>query len=85
MLIDGFNGACNNISASYLKFGDDFMSAIRFLTMEKGDLSHLLYIFRNPELLGTEFNTVACYVTGAFIFIEVCRGKEGVNHSKYQQ
>ena len=63
MFIYGFNEACENIAASYLKVGDDSMSAIRFWTTAKWDLPHLSYIFRNPEPLGTDFNTVACYVT----------------------
>ena len=44
LLIDGFNEACKNISASYLKVGDESMGAIIFLTTEKGKLPHLSYI-----------------------------------------
>ena len=33
-----------NISASYLKVGDESMSAIRFQTKVKGNLPHLPYI-----------------------------------------
>ena len=47
------------------------MSAIRFWTMEKGNLTHLCYIFSMPEPLGTEFKTVTCSVTRALLFIEV--------------
>ena len=61
------------------------MSAIRFWTTEKGNLPHLSYIFRKPEPLGTEFKTVYCSVTGALLFIEVQRGKEGMKNSRYQQ
>ena len=84
MLINGFNAAHKNIAASSLKFGDESMSEIRFWTTEKGNLPHLYYIFRKPEPLGTEFKTVASSVTGAFLFIEFQRGKEVMNHSKYQ-
>ena len=84
MLIDGFNTACNNIAASFLKVGDESMIAIRFWTTAKGNLPHLSYIFRKTEPLVTKFKTVACYVTGGLIFIEVHIGKEGMNHSKYQ-
>ena len=35
--------------------------------------------------MGTEFNTVACYVTGGLVLIELQRKKEGMKHSKYQQ
>ena len=48
-----------NIDISYLKVGDESMSAIKFCTTPKGDLPHLSYIFLNPEPLGTEFNMVA--------------------------
>ena len=57
--IDGFNEACSNIAASYLKVGDDSMSAIRFFTTSKEDLPHLYYIFYKPEPLGAEFKKVA--------------------------
>ena len=41
LLIDGFNAACKNIDASFLKVGGDSMSAIRFQTIVKGNLTHL--------------------------------------------
>ena len=44
-LIDGFNAECKNIAASFLKVGDESMSAIRFRTTAKGNLPHLSYIF----------------------------------------
>ena len=62
--------------------GDKSMSAIRFRTTAKGNLPHLSYIFRKAEPLGTEFKTVACSVTWAFICLEVQRVKEGVKHRK---
>ena len=83
-LIDGFNGECN-IVASYLKVGDESMSTINFPMKAKWNLPHLSYIFRKPEPLGTEFKTVACYVTGALLFIEVQRGKDGMKHRKYHK
>ena len=82
-LIDGLNEACNNISASYMKVGDESMSAIRFWTTAKGNLPHLSYIFRKPEQLGTYFKTVTCYVTTDLLLIEVQMGKERTNNSKY--
>ena len=63
LLRDGFKNSCSNIAASYLKVGDDSMSAIQFCTMSKGDLPHLSYIFHKPEPLGTYFKMVAFYVT----------------------
>ena len=82
MLIDGFNTECKNISASSLKVGYESMSEISFRTTAKGDLSHLSCILRKPEPLGTEFKIATFYVTGALLFIEVQRGKEGTNNSK---
>ena len=82
LLIDGFNVACNNISDSSLKVGDESISAISFQTTAKGNLPHLFYIFRNTEPLGIEFKTVACYVTGDLLFIKLQIGKEGMKHSK---
>ena len=58
-LFNGFNTACKNIAASFLKVGGESMSAIRFRTTAKGNLPHLSYIFRKLEPLSTEFNTVA--------------------------
>ena len=51
--IDGFDLAFNNIDASFLKVGDESMSAIRFWTPAKGNLPHLSYIFHKTEPLGT--------------------------------
>ena len=85
MLIDGFNEACKNISASYLKVGDDSMSTIIFWKTARGNLPHLSYILRKPEPLVTEFKTVTCYVTGVFIFIEVHTLKEGTKKRKCHQ
>ena len=85
MVIDGFNKAFKNITASYLKGGYVSMGMIRFRTTSKGYLSHLYYILRKPEPLGTEFKTVACYVTGTLTFFEVQRGKEGMKHRNYHK
>ena len=55
LLFDGFDTACKNIAASFLKVGDECMSEISFWTTAKGNLPHLSYIFRKLEPLGTEF------------------------------
>ena len=85
LLFGGFNTPCKNIAASFLKVGDESMSAIRFRTTVKGNLPHLSYIFRKPEPLGNDFKAVACSVTGALLFIEVQRGKEGMKDIRYHQ
>ena len=56
-------------------YHNESMSAIRFHTTAKGKLTHLLYILLNLEPMGKEFKTVVFYVTGAFIFVEIYRGK----------
>ena len=83
MLIDGFDEAHNNISASYLKVGDKSMSVICFWTMAKGNLPYLSYIFCKPKPLGKEFKIVHRSITGALIFIKIQRGKYGKKNSKY--
>ena len=59
LMIYGFNEACSNIAVSYIKAGDDSMSAIRFHIRSKGDLPKLSYIFHKPEPLGIDLKTVA--------------------------
>ena len=81
-LIDGFNEVLNHISSSYLKVGAEYMSVIRFWTTEKGNLSNFSYISCKPETLGAVFKTVTCSVKWAFLFIELQRGEEGMNHIK---
>ena len=71
ILIDGFDEACSNIASSYLKVGDESMSAIRFFTTSKGKLPHLYYISLQPEPIGTEFEKFALSVTGYLILIGV--------------
>ena len=70
-MIYGFNEECKNIAVSYMNVGYEFMSVIRFWATVKGDLPHLYYIFRKTEPLGAEFKTVACSVTGGFLFVDV--------------
>ena len=85
LLFGGFNTACKNIAASFLKVGDESTSAIRFWETAEGNLPHLSYIFCKPEPLGTKFKTFDCSVTGDLLFIEVQSGKEGMKDSLYQQ
>ena len=51
LLIDGFNEARKNISASYTKVGYESISAISFRNTTKEDLTHLLYMLRKPKPL----------------------------------
>ena len=46
------------------------------------DLTHLSNIFRKPEPLGTDLNTMDCYFTGELILIEIHIRKEGTNKRK---
>ena len=83
LLIDRFNKACSNIASIYLKARDEYMSAIRFHTPSKGNLSQLPYIFRKPKPFGKDIKMVACSVTGDLIFLENHWDKEGINSSRY--
>ena len=83
MLINFLNRACNNIATSYLKYGDDSVSAIRFLNTAKGYLPRLSYIFHKPEPLGTDFNTVACSVTRYLVLIKIQICKEGTKNINF--
>ena len=69
------NDAFNNISDSYMKFGDEFMSVIRFGATAKGNFPHLSYIFHKPETPGAEPKTSACSFTGFLLFISFQRLK----------
>ena len=82
--IYGFNGEQKNIADSFLKVGDESISAIRFWTTAKRKFPHLSYICRKLEPLGTEFKTVDCYVIGDLLFIEFQIGKEVMKHINYQ-
>ena len=59
------------------------MSAIRFRTTPKVDLLHYSYIFRNPELLGTEMNNVAFSRLGAMLHLEIQKVEEAMKTSKF--
>ena len=83
LLIDGFNKACSDIASSFLKVGDESMSAILFRTTSEVTLPQFSYIFRKPEPLGTEFKTVTCSITGDLIFFEIQKGKEGMKSIRY--
>ena len=83
MLIYGFNEACKDIPASYLKVGDESMSEICFCTTEKGNLTNLSYMLCNPEPLETEFKTVSGYFTGSLLLIDTQRGEEVIKNRNY--
>ena len=85
MLVDGLNDSLNNISSSYLKVGDDSMSEISFQTTAKGNLPHFSYMFRNQEPPGTEFTSVAYYITGSLLLIEVHIENEVTKKINYQK
>ena len=67
LLINSFNNAFKNISASYLRVGDESMSGIRFCTTVNIIFPHLSYIFCKPEPLGIEFKTVIYSITRGLI------------------
>ena len=70
-LVDGLNYKFKKIDASLLNIFDDSMSDIYFWNTVKGRLPHLSYILRNTESPGTEFNDIACSVTGGMISLYI--------------
>ena len=83
MINESFNEACKNISADYLKVGDESMNAIRFWTTAKGNLPNFSYIVRKMEPLLKEFKTVAYYTTGGLVFIKGQTRNERMNNRNY--
>ena len=61
------------------------MGAIRFFTIPKGDLLYYLFIFRNPEPLGTEMKNVACSRLGTMLHLDIKNGMEATKTSKFQK
>ena len=54
------------------------MSAWRPRTTAPGGLPNISFVLRKPEPLGTEFKTVCCATTGVMSYMEIMRGKEGI-------
>ena len=54
---------CNNIGASSLKVGNEFMSEIRFQTMAKGDLLFFFLYFLQDGATGgrVQYSCLLCY------------------------
>ena len=63
-LIDGFNAACKNIAAIYLKVGDESMSEIRFLDDSKRELTSLYLYFTQagPTVGRVQDSCLFCYI-----------------------
>ena len=69
--VDGFNKACNIIAASYLKVGYESIIASIFGLHWRVNCLTCPIFSPFPGPLGTDFNTVACYVTGVLLFLEI--------------
>lgn len=79
-MVDGFNAnRKKTIAASAMKVLDESMSALRPRNTKTGGYPHISFIKRKPEPLGTEFKAVCCGETGVLLFLEIQRGKEGMN------
>ena len=72
-----------NVSPSLLKTFDESMSAFRPRTTRYGNLPHLSNIARKPEPLGTEFKVTNSTKIGICLYLEIQRGKEGMQSHKY--
>ena len=62
-LFDGFNTSCENIYASFLKVGDEYMSEIRFPDDGKRELTSLVVYFRQAGVTGyrVQDSCLLCY------------------------
>ena len=72
-----------HVWSSYLKVFDESMSAYTPQSTKTGNLPHLSCILRKPEPLGSEFKVVADSVTGMLLYLELQRGKKGMDKAKY--
>ena len=84
-IIDGFNNSRRNISSGVENKSYQSMSVIWFRTTSKGDLTHYLFIFRNPEPLGMELNNAECYSLGDMLYLEIQNKKEVIKKLEFQQ
>ena len=75
-MIDGSNNSRGNISLGVEKTDDELMSAIRFRTTPKGDLTHYLFIFNNTESLGAELNKSAYYRLVTMLYLDIQKWEE---------
>ena len=61
----------STVAASVWKTFDESMSAYRPRTTKCGGLPNISFVERKPEPLGTEFNNVACAITGKMLTLEI--------------
>ena len=76
MLVGGFREVFNNISTICLGVGYESMSFFGGGNTAKGDLNQFYCILRKPYLWGIEVKNGTCYFNGAFIFLEIYKGKK---------
>ena len=84
-LIDGFKKLCRQIGSGVEKMADELMSAIRFCTTPKVDLTHYSFIFRKPDPFGTETKKVVCSRSGTMLHLYTQKGKEAMKTSIFQK
>ena len=84
-IIVGFNESCRNIVLGVENTADYSMSAIRFHTTPKGDLSHYSNISRKTEPLGMELKHVECSMLGNMLDLEIQNGKQTTETSEFQK
>ena len=82
--IDRLNDSCKKIFSGVVKIANDSMSEIFFSTTPKGNLPHYYYIFRKLDPLGMAINNGACFMLGNMLHLDIQKGKETMNTSKFQ-
>ena len=64
---------------------DELMRAIIFCTTPKKDLAHYSFIFKKPEILGTDIKNMVCTRLGMMLHLDIQNIKEVTKMSKFQK
>ena len=83
-LIEGFKKSFRKISTGVENKVDESMSAIRFWTTPKSNLTHYLFIFKNTGPLGKKLNNAVCYRLVTMLYLEIQNWKEAMKASYFR-
>ena len=84
-IIDVFNESRSKIVTGVYNISDESMSAIHFWTTFLGGILHYLFIFRNPDPLGTELNNSVCNRLGSMLYLDITILNEAMKSFYFQQ
>ena len=82
--VEEFNEIRRNlILPSEIIAADESMSAFRPQTSKTSNFPNISFIARKPENLGTEFKNSVCPVLGVMMFLEIQRGRNGMDRHDF--